>query len=564
MTNHPPRVAVRRRTESVAPTAPPAPPAPAVETAPSFTAPAPVVEVEADVQAAPSFAAAPPATTTSPALTSVPTGSGTVAGEVREPANHLGLTPVERLDPTGGWPLTEAASACPDKDLSTPRRLDPYYDGLWFHSGASAKWISRDLARRQTTAGLGRLPKPLGAAEKDAVERMAASRDINDRVSMLGVLHAWRTATAEQIATFAGSSALAPTLSKSTAAAFDAGVIDFGVTTVGLDGTSGLAARDVLIRPSTTSAFERHIAPRLTYAEWLGVTGGQEWAAGGYTDRHNMLSTELGLRLAEYADAGTVLGERFASFDYLAGSGAGLAPIDSHRLADLVYVRPDGLRIAIEVTTTFSAGLFKKADEWARLMASRSLAETGLMVLFLVAPAPEPGTEAKATRVRSKTYEAVHTAVRNHPGISADPTAARMAVATWAEWFPSRHHATDAFPVLRADRPVGDRSRPWVSADLADPAMVGFDPADPETARAVMSGAAMLGQTPYWLRHPAPGQSPLDVSRLLLDGVGWDAAPTPTPTRAERIKGDGRPLGAGVGAVPDASVPPRLRGLAGS
>ncbi len=65
--------------------------------------------------------------------------------------------------------------------------------------------------------------------------------------------------------------------------------------------------------------------------------------------RHNALTVELALRLAEYAQVGTVLGERVGTIDLLAGPGISRDIYDADgRSADAVIVRPDGLRIAIE------------------------------------------------------------------------------------------------------------------------------------------------------------------------------------------------------------------------
>src|SRR5690625_7380734 len=48
----------------------------------------------------------------------------------------------------------------------------------------------------------------------------------------------------------------------------------------------------------------------LTFAEHLAVTGGQGWDSEHRFDRHNVLTTELALRAAEYCDVATRSEER--------------------------------------------------------------------------------------------------------------------------------------------------------------------------------------------------------------------------------------------------------------
>ena len=81
--------------------------------------------------------------------------------------------------------------------------------------------------------------------------------------------------------------------------------------------------RTAVYRPSNTTVFDKRVAPHLTFPEWVSVTGGQPWSSASQFDRHNLLAAELGLRLFEYADIGTVLGEKLSSIELLAGSGLG-------------------------------------------------------------------------------------------------------------------------------------------------------------------------------------------------------------------------------------------------
>ena len=59
-----------------------------------------------------------------------------------------------------------------------------------------------------------------------------------------------------------------------------------------------------MYRPAHTKVFDTVLSPRLTFPEWVAVTGGQPWSSASQFDRHNLLAAELGLRLLEYADVG--------------------------------------------------------------------------------------------------------------------------------------------------------------------------------------------------------------------------------------------------------------------
>ena len=56
----------------------------------------------------------------------------------------------------------------------------------------------------------------------------------------------------------------------------------------------------------------------MSFAEWQALTAGVGWTRGPQHDRHNILSAELGLRVAEYLDVGAVLGESTSRLDLLA------------------------------------------------------------------------------------------------------------------------------------------------------------------------------------------------------------------------------------------------------
>ena len=90
--------------------------------------------------------------------------------------------------------------------------------------------------------------------------------------------------------------------------------------------------------------------------------------SGGQCDRHNVLRADLALRAAEHLPFSGILDEKLAAVDPLAGSGIGKsAPNADNRRADGVIIRPDGMRIALEIAAT--ASRWFKQQELLSLLA---------------------------------------------------------------------------------------------------------------------------------------------------------------------------------------------------
>lgn len=383
---------------------------------------------------------------------------------------------------------------------------------------------------------------------------------------MLGALFSWRTMTVEQMAAFVGQARLASTLDPSPAALFASGVLDLGVFSNGLHNTD-LTGRGAVYRTGKGNAFDTLVKDRLSWPEWISVTGGQRWSPSTNYDRHNILGTELALRLAEFTDVGTVLGERFSSLDMLVGSGLGKASLShDQRAADLCAVRSDGMRVVFEMTANTGTHFYNKVSRWARLLAENPLETSGLCVVFVIIQHPERLAERNGYIPRATTYQAIAAATKEFPGSARDRVAERMGVATWREWFPDRGLVHDAFFTLRADRPTGRGADLWEPCDFFDPNPTAaasadvagrpFTPRDPAAMTAVLDNAALLGNTPHWLRER---RDPPTLWPHLLANAGVERIPVPTPARPNRTKG--RALGEAVGAAGPAKPPARLLGL---
>lgn len=587
MTSHPsepdivpvPRVVARRRPVAVSPEEIPehAPPAPTAQplVAESF-APATPSPTRADAPVVPVVPGVPlslpgvisfpaPQKTPAPDLDATSTRNAfgpkydTLESEHLVDLDRKRITPNERFEPNNAWDMADFGSPVADLGLDAANRLDPYWDGLW-GAGSAASWLTADLGRRQTKAGLGRLPAPLNIDTEKAVAHVNSPRGWQQRLALLGSLFSYRTMTAEQAAAMVGDKFLATATAPSVANLFASGVLDLGVFSNGLVETD-LTGRGAVYRPGKGDAFDETLKDNLSWPEWCSVTGGQRWAPATNYDRHNILGTELALRLAEFTDIGAVLGERFSSVDLLAGSGIGQPEmVGDQRAADLTAVRSDGMRIVFEMTANTGTHFNKKVEKWAQLLAERPLETSGLTVVFVIVQHPERMADDDGYIPRARTYQAIAAATKQYPGSTRDRVAERMGVATWREWFPARGKVHDAFFTLRVDRPTGPSGAGlWEPADMLDPSgPIGmpFTAHDPEAMTAILDNAALLGQTPFWLRER---HDPAPLWPLLLKNAGLTRVPTPSPARPERTSG--RPLGRGVGAAGDAKPPRRLLGL---
>ena len=442
--------------------------------------------------------------------------------------------------------LSPAASG-----FTTPERLDPYWDRIWAN-GSTVTWRSYDSAEAQVIAGLGGLPSAHRISEADAWRQLDSRQTRKALLRFLAVLGAWRTMTGEQAEALSGSRGTSKTQSGLIAAAFRAGILELGSSAAGLIRGS-TSSRGTLYRPSNSKAVQR-ILDSLTYPEWVSLTGGQEWNQGGQFDRHNVLATELGLRVGEYCDVATVLGEQLSTIDLLGGSGIGWEPLRGDtRSADLTIVRPDGLRIAVEITASTSANFSRKVERWARLLNDRPMDESGLAVVFVIAP-PQ-GMSANA--VRTETYKTIAAVARRFPGTVRESISSRIGVANWNNWFPERHHVSTSFFPLTVDMPAGmvKGVMTWQQTEMLNPKAYRYSPRHRELV-AILDNMHLLWSAPIWLRDHSRAPSLIPA---ILERSGGSATPIPfAKTVRDVVTPGGHVPGKGKGAVCDTKMPRRL------
>lgn len=412
--------------------------------------------------------------------------------------------------------MTELVSAVPSRELRAPFRVDPYWSGLWA-PGSTASWVSASQSEALVASGLARMPAHLSRGSKNDLGWMDKRSARNLRLDSLAVLDSWRTVTCEQLAAFTGAPELLTGRSTAMSELFQNRLVDAGVYSRPL-WDSRHTPRGTLYRPSRGTAFDQRVAPQLSWAEWVSVTGGHPFESGGQFDRHNVLTTELALRVAEYCEIGTVIGEKLSSIDLLAHSGLGHQTISqSQRAADATFIRTDGMRIAVEMTATAGKTFREKVRRWAELLQNRRLNQSGLVVVFVVADRQDSDrvhNKDEISRVRS----AVAAACRDFPGIPFDRTANRMFVADWADWFPRAGYIDDSFLGLNAWRPSGTIDDIWREAMVLDVLDVPFDPTDQDDMMGVIDNAALLRSIPYWMGGGKPEELwPMVVSSSGLD-----------------------------------------------
>ena len=450
--------------------------------------------------------------------------------------------------------MSQLSSACALEGFSAPERIDPYFDGL-FAVGGSASWVDQLTARQQVEAGLASIPKAWDLDIEEALVSLSDPQLWAERLAVLAAIGMWRTCTVEQLAAISGVRSANRTTNLLLAHLFAAGVVDIGMFVNALSSVRSFERRN-LVRPSRGDVFVTEVEPRLTYTEWLQVTGGVPWSTGGTYDRHNVLATELGLRIAEYVPAlPVVVGEPLSTHDMMYGSGAGSEPLTqtAARRGDLSVVRQDGLRIIIEVAASGGPSLNRKAAYWADQLSRPS--GQGMFVLFVTAEHLTPRRKYHDVENRNLVFKGVSQAVREFPGPAQRPTALRMGVVSWREWFPARHTVTERFLAGQVHRPTGplkDRWEPFVLFDSNEPAPVFASEA---YRTAIFDNAHLLLGSPFWLRDASRAPQ---VWEHLIRASSWTELPVPEVEHSRRRVRDFQE-GSGAAGAPE--PPKRLQNL---
>lgn len=395
--------------------------------------------------------------------------------------------------------------------LRTHMREDPYFTSM-FDVSARAAWAGRDLLHRELEAGRrirrsGRFERGLQAAAEpvdiDPYETILEANWGGQGLRALAVVNQWRTVTLPQLAAFTGWTRWAKARWPSGVdAMFATGLIQVGelasvfrqdlptVLRVDPDGSAG------------------PLLDRLSFRQWLGVTSGLGWVGSVTADRHNILTSELALRIAQFCPgAGAVLGELIARHSMMAGLPQKRF---TRRRADAVVVRKDGLRIAVEMTASDQVG--PKVENWLEMLIADHTKSTS--VLFVTAARPGYTTGQTIHNL----YRSLEEAVTSSMSAMAARVFERIYIARWEDWFPGPGKVRPEFAVLPATRYVGTgpgQPHMWERVDLLDPTSVRHTMT--EADRTLLANTGVLWGCPKVLTERI---GEMDVSGVMLDQAG--------------------------------------------
>ncbi|MGI0522147.1 hypothetical protein ABY45_16370 [Microbacterium maritypicum] len=303
-------------------------------------------------------------------------------------------------------------------------------------------------------------PPWLRMSAEDARSRVLSVRSREHVYRVVAALDQGRTMTVEQIEALTDISKFAAGARSLLSAMWNAGLVE--LCQLGPMFQPGPRQRDgFLVRPTKLGAVLHELEDQMSYPEWLSTTAGMPFDSDRQFARHNVLATELGLRMAEFGNVGTVLGEKLSSMSLLAYAGVGdqVPTTGASGGSDLTLVRSDGLRIAVEVAASVTGGwIYDKVERLVRVLHRRPLARTGLCVLFVVAPRRESVSQAPREVLR-KVKQDIQKAVRAYPGRHGDLTANRIGVVSWADLFPDGTTAVADLRKLPIERPTGRATR---------------------------------------------------------------------------------------------------------
>jgi hypothetical protein len=416
----------------------------------------------------------------------------------------------------GAVRLCEVKSACTTPGHSAADRTELFWSDVRSISAGhvALSWTSRDLLVNHRASGLAHPRAPRLGTQAEAFDKIVARRR---RLAALGAIHLWRTTTSEQVAAVIGSPSMSSSRSIDLQLLLTAGLVQRGAAFVG----ECRASIPTLWRPDIAARAAR-FCDRLSYAEWLGIYACQEWSWGSQAAWHNLITTELSLRVAELTPIGTVFGELLASARLLFPFDERLAK--SRRSADAVWVRDDGLRIVIETTANAAATFQGRLEHWISALLRDT--ERSTVVCFIDVSDPDNNRNRPDHLVRRAVADAVTAAPERVKARIAE----RMCFARYRDWFPGPGLVHPSFFGLRVERPTGGPGTRWEPADLLDPYAVVFTPADPVAARAPIIHAGDVYGVPHWLRGPG-----LDLEAVVRRLAGFPPPERTTPERRAEL-----------------------------
>lgn len=289
---------------------------------------------------------------------------------------------------------------------------------------------------------------------------------VEEAAQVVAVVAAWQALTPAQVEGFTGR-ALSPSLLRSMVRT---GLLEIATVQV----PHRRAPETFVLRTGPgLSAWIR----RIPWLVRMRATGGNDLPRHSAHDRHNILSAEVALRVAEHGKGvAFILPETYARYRdiLLWHPQASDAP---RALADSLWIREDGVRIAVEVTRRTGRDF---ADKLAALESAMRLGNRTYVLMLCETP-----------QARDKVVSVFRT-------MTLPKLQGALAVASIQDWFPDTGEAAMSFPDLPAElvystgtRSVNLATAPMLS-DLRHADEAGF-----------LERVRALWVTPWWEREGA-------------------------------------------------------------
>jgi hypothetical protein len=391
-------------------------------------------------------------------------------------------------------PFSSFASRVPDEIHRACERRDLYYQVAWPPDGRLPI-----ESRSKVEARSGLTDRESGVSPEDAARELLARRS---ELYRLAVVRDWRRGTTEQFGSVMGWTALQRLPSRARRRASELPAL------VTAAWNAGLLARavygDLPIVLQATGDWADHLLRWFSWEELRALSSGSwGWPGVRGGPRHDLLATELLLRVAEFStDVAAVGAEASANYGRLITSRGGDWSYEaSTRWGDGLISRGDGQQIVLELTCTASdrAKLRRKVAQALCLLAKAP----GVAVAYVEAGHVErPDSDVWNPLLRIVADELTKLS-REH----RDLVRGRIGVARWKHWWPGEHFMADEAVNLTVMCPRGPVSDLWRRVDFLDRASLCLEPSEEQAARRLTAAAVASTSNPYWLREEASPSS---------------------------------------------------------
>lgn len=323
---------------------------------------------------------------------------------------------------------------------------------------------------------------------KEDLDKFVSSKPMK---RIVGALHGWHQLNAKQLCAFTGIHSR--NLTRYTNPLFKAGILERGRYVM----PNRNENRNQLWKLHYGKNYKRFVKA-LDLQDYWNITFGVSSKGSLPHERHNVTAAEIALRWHETANVDLYQG---VSPERLNDPKIMVSGFDSRfkQKSDLCVVRDDGLRIMLEITNSSNyMHLRSKMQNWVRTLAERPYSQMGMHVIF-VNTSPYNFDELSRTLRKIHALELTPEKTK----LDADTNkraAARISVASYRNWFPSRWNVSNDFRKLTSIRRIGDSadSEDWTEVDLFGKNAIKFSPAEGVLWDAPSVNLPNLLSTPSW------------------------------------------------------------------